>query len=123
MKKAALAFAAFCLIAGCEYRDKEISFEKGKVIKTEYMPDTRKTTVGYGMSSSGHLVTTFTPTGEDEKYLILFKCEHQVVFPVERKDLFFKLAEGDSVNISFYNIRKKDGRVVGFKFINAEKAN
>ena len=109
------------LLAGCIYRDKETSYEKGKVIKTEYMPDTRKTTVGYGVSSSGRMVTTFTPSGEDEKYLVLFRCEHGVVFPVENKDLFTRLSEGDSVNISFYNIRKKDGSIVDFQFVDADK--
>ena len=110
------------IIISCTHRDKELSYEKAVVLKTEYLPDTHQVSTGYGISSSGKMVMTITPTGEDEKYLILFHCfDHNATFHIESQRLFEHLKEGDTVTIGYYNVRNGKDRVVDYVFQDAIK--
>lgn len=116
-----LIILSLILLTSCKHTDKELSYELGRVIMLQYIPDTRSVDVGFGVSSSGHAVTTFTPTGEDEKYIILFQCAHGSIFPIESKRLFSELKSNDSVTICYHNIRTNGGKIVDYDFVDAIK--
>jgi len=110
------------IIISCTHRDKELSYEKAVVLKTEYIPDTRLVNVGTGVSSSGKMVMVVTPSGEDEKYLVLFHCfDHNAIFHIESQRLFGTLKENDTVTIAYYNVRNRKERVVDYVFQDAVK--
>jgi|GEM_PF-3941940 len=114
--------AIFILAAvSCRHKDAQLSKEYGEVIALSYYPDTHQMNVGYGISSSGHGVTTISSSGENEKWLVVFKCEHGMVFPIDRKELFSTLHQGDSVVIEYWNIRDSKDRIVDFDFYTAHK--
>lgn len=111
-------------LASCTERAENISYEKGKIVAMQYSAPINASGSGYGVSSSGEFVTTHTTVHEDEKWTVVFKCEHGVVFTINRQELWNRLAEGDSVDISYYDIyKKKTKKVVDFDFVNATKIN
>ena len=87
------------VFTGCLHRREPMKKEKGYVLEKQYFSDTRQTVTGTGFSTSGNLVVTTHDIGEDEKYIVLFKCEHGVVFSINRLDLYAKLNKGDTVTI------------------------
>lgn len=116
-----IVFVALVIVS-CTHRDKELSYEKAVVVKTVYTPDTRQMNVGYGMSSGGKMVMVVTPSGEDEKYIIIFHCfDHNATFSIESKSLFGILKEGDTAQIAYFNVRNKKEKVVDYVFANATK--
>lgn len=107
------------LFNSCLERREPMKHEQGLVVEKQYIPDTRQTVVGQGFSSNGNVTTTFHQIGEDEKYIVIFKCEHGVVFSINRSDLFGKLNRGDTVTIDYYDLVDSRGNVEDFDFINA----
>jgi hypothetical protein len=116
------AFASLLLavvLSGCLDRREPMKHEQGYVIEKQYFPDTRQTVTGTGFSTSGNMVITTHNIGENEKYIVLFKCEHGVVFSINRNDLYMKLNKGDTVTIDYYEMVNGDGEVKDLDFVDA----
>lgn len=116
------AFASVLLavvLSGCLDRREPMKHEQGFVIEKQYFPDTRQTVTGTGFSSNGSVVFTTHQIGENEKYIVLFKCEHGVVFSINRNDLYMKLNKGDTVQIDYYEMVNGDGEVKDLDFVDA----
>ena len=107
------------VLSGCLNRREPMKHEQGYVIEKQYFPDTRQTVTGIGVSTSGNMIVTAHSIGENEKYLILFKCEHGVVFSINRNDLYVKLNKGDTVKIDYYEMINGDGEVKDLDFVDA----
>ena len=107
------------VLTSCTHRKEPMSHEKGFVVEKQYFPDTRQTVTGTGYSTSGNLVVTTHSVGEDEKYIVIFKCEHGVVFSINRSDLYGKLNKGDSVIIDYYELVNDKGEVKDLDFVDA----
>lgn len=115
-------FILSLVAASCTHRDKQQSSELAVVVKTIYTPDTRETNVGYGVSSSGKMVMVVTPSGDDEKYILIFHCfDHNATFSIESQRLFGLLKEGDTAKIFYYNVRNKKEKIVDYAFLTAIK--
>lgn len=108
-------------ISSCLHKGGELLYERGKVIGKQYSPDTRNVATGFGVSSSGSSVVTFHSIGEDEKYIIVFSCEHKKIFAINSPDLYAKLSDQDSVIIKYYELINKKGIVKDYEFIDANK--
>ena len=117
----ALLFILLFFVNGCVERREPMKHELGYVVEKQYFPDTRQTVTGTGLSTSGNMVITTHNIGEDEKYIVIFKCEHGVVFSVNRPDLYADLNKGDTVNINYYDLVNSDGEIVDFDFVDANK--
>jgi hypothetical protein len=114
------AMLLLCVVLNsCTHRKDTISNEKGIVVEKQYFPDTRQTVTGTGYSTSGNLVVTTHSVGEDEKYIVIFKCEHGVVFSINKSELYGKLNKGDSVIIDYYELVNNKGEVKDFDFVDA----
>lgn len=119
--KTAIALYAMLavVLSGCLNRREPMKHEQGYVIEKQYFPDTRQTVTGTGFSTSGNMVITTHSIGDDEKYIVLFKCEHGVVFSINRNDLYTKLNKGDTVTIDYYEMVNGDGEVKDLDFVDA----
>lgn len=93
--------------------------EDGVVVEKQYFPDTKQTVTGTGFTSKGSMVITTHSIGENEKYIVIFKCSHGVVFSINKPELYGKLNKGDSVIIDYYEIVNKKGEVKDLDFVDA----
>lgn len=107
------------VLSGCLDRRKPMKHERGYVIEKQYFPDTRQTVTGTGISTSGNVVITTHSIGEDEKYIVIFKCEHGFVFSINKTELYGKLNKGDTVTIDYYEMVNGDGEVKDLDFVDA----
>lgn len=116
------AFASVLLsvmLFGCLDRREPMKQEQGYVLEKQYHPDTRQVVIGTGISTMGKVVITTHNIGEDEKYIVLFKCDHGVVFSVNRNDVYEKLNKGDTVTIDYYEMVNSNGEVKDLDFVDA----
>lgn len=109
------------LLASCLHKGETQKTERGRVIAKQYSPDTRQTVTGMGISSNGDTHLTFHYIGEDQKFDIVFKCDHGVVFTISDPEIYSKLEPGDTVNIDYYELVNKKGVVKDYDFIDANK--
>lgn len=115
---------AAILIASCdEYTRSSIKKEDGLVIEKQYFPNTEQTVTGTGFTSKGSLVITSHSIGENEKYIVIFKCHHGVVFSINNPNIYGKLSKGDSVTITYYEILNKSGKIQDLDFVDANIKN
>lgn len=109
-------------ISSCTLKRKEPMLkEYGKVVGKLFTPDTRQSVMGTGISTNGSMVITTHSIGDKEKYTIIFKCQHGVIFNIDKKDLYAKLNDGDSVVIDYYELVNDKGIVKDFDFVDANK--
>lgn len=109
------------LCASCVHIS-ELKHETGYVVEKQYVPDTRQTVTGTGISSNGSVVFTSHAIGEQEKYVVIFKCDHGVLFAKNDMDLYGNLNKGDTVIIDYYEVLS-DGsnEIVDLDFVSAHK--
>jgi hypothetical protein len=55
--------------------------------------------------------------------MLVFKCEHDVVFTIDNQQLYTDLNKGDSVSIRYFEILNNDNEVVDLDFVSAIKLN
>jgi hypothetical protein len=119
MKKITIAICLI-ILSGCHKLGPEKT-EKGYVVEKQYFPDTRQTITGTGISTNGEMVMTSHNIGSKEKYMVIFKCEHGVIFSVNNIQSYGTLEKGDSVKIHFKECRTLDSEIVDYDFIYASK--
>lgn len=105
----------------CLHKKEPMLQENGVVVGKQFSPDTRRTVMGTGMSSNGGIVITTHQVGEDEKYTIVFKCDHGTIFNINDPEVYAKLREGDKVKIDYYELVNKKGVVKDYEFVDANK--
>ena len=110
-------------ILSCTHRKEPMQKENGVVIEKQYFPDTQQTVTGTGFTSKGSAVFTTHNIGEKEKYIVIFKCSHGVVFSISNAELYGKLNKNDSVIIDYYEIVNKKGELKDLEFIDANPIN
>lgn len=104
-------------LLACRHKAKTISHETGVVVEKQFTPEFNGR--GSGIDSKGTYHST--SIHDDEKFIVVFKCDHGVVFSMNRNDLYAKLNKGDSVSIAYYEILNSDEEVVDFDFVDANK--
>lgn len=88
-------------------------------MKKQYFPDTRQTVTGTGFTTKGDVIITSHYIGENEKYIIIFKCSHGVVFSINRADLYGKLEKGNKVTIEYQEVLNGKNEIKDLDFIDA----
>ena len=53
--------------------------------------------------------------------MLVFKCQHNTVFTIDRKELYTNLDKGDTVDIQYYELLNSDNEVKDFDFVMATK--
>jgi hypothetical protein len=111
------------LLTSCTHRREQMSHETGYVVEKQYFSDTRQTVTGIGHSTNGETIFTTHQIGESEKYIVIFKCQHGIVFSINKAELYGKLNKGDSVEIDYYEIVNRKGEVKELDFVDANPLN
>lgn len=110
------------LLAGaCTHRREPMLHEKGEVVAMQYAPPIDGSGTTTTFNSNGGIGMGHTSIHGEEKYMVVFRCEHAIVFSIDKKELFYKLKQGDTVQIDYYEIIDGDGAVKSFDFIDANK--
>lgn len=111
------------LISCDKLKKSEEMTETGYVVAKQYVPDSRGTANGVGFTSKGDMVFTSHSYGDEEKFTIVFKCQHGVIFTIKNNpQVFANLNEKDSCTIFYKEIRGANtGKVYDYDFIDAKR--
>lgn len=123
MKKLNINFGTLSIIllfTSCLHKS-QLKHENGIVVEKQFSPELNEHGSGLGISTGGHMVVTSNDYHKAEQFLIVFKCEHNTVFTIDRKDLYANLEKGDRVDIQYYELLNDDNIVKRFDFVNALK--
>lgn len=90
--------------------------EYGICVEKQYKPEIDASGTNYNFSTGQIGVHTLH---DDEKFIVVFKCEHGVVFSINKNQIYCKINKGDTVNIDYYEMINGDGEVKDFDFIDA----
>lgn len=107
-------------LSACTHKS-EIKTEMGLVVEKQFSPSFDGKGSGLGYSTSGNLVVTDNNVHKAEQFVLVFKCEHNTLFTVDRKELYLTLEKGDTVNIQYQEVLNKDNEVKDLDFITATK--
>lgn len=110
----------FFSILSCNHKG-QLKYEKGIVVEKQYFPDTKNVVMGTGVSSNGGVIITTHCVGDDEKYIVIFKCEHGVIFSINRSELYGSLNKNDSVEIKYYEVLDSENKLVDLDFVSAAR--
>jgi hypothetical protein len=102
-------------------RGKEVKQERGYVIAMQYAAPLDGSGSVTTINTNGGVGFGSTSIHTDEKYMVVFRCEHGVVFSVDSKELYAKLDESDSVIIHYYELLNSDNVVKDLDFVDANK--
>lgn len=114
------AFLFIIISCGSPERGPNLKRERGLVVAMQYeapMDGSGNTTT---YNSKGGVGFGHTTIHTDEKYMVVFRCEHSVVFSINSMELYAKLDERDSVIIEYYELIEYK-KVVDFDFVDANK--
>lgn len=109
------------LLASCTHKREPMLTERGVVVAIQYGApiDASGTTTTY--NSNDGVGFGSASMHAEEKFMVVFRCEHGVVFSINRKELYAKLSERDSVNIKYYEVVNKKGEIKDLDFVDANK--
>ena len=114
------AALACVFLSSCEkLHQSELKQENGTVIAKQYQGEINDVATGVGMSTSGNMVFTTHSIHSSAKYNVVFKCEHGVIFTINRAELYAKVNEGDEVFINYYEMLNEKGEVKDLDFVDA----
>lgn len=118
--KLIIATFLYFLFVSCTHKG-PILLEDGIVTAKAYAPSTRHTETSYHMNYQGELERGTITVGDFEKYMVVFKCSHSVVFSINSKVLYAKLDVEDRVQIAYKEILTNKNKVVDYYFIDANQ--
>lgn len=117
-KKIIGAAVAIVLLSSC-YHKSELKHENGVVVEKQFKPEFNAEGTSYNTNGELGIHTLH----DDEKFITVIKCQHGVVFSINRNDVYANLEKGDTINILFYELLNGNNEVKGFDFVNAVKNN
>ena len=121
MKKLLIILTSLSIISCTQkLKESELKTEKGFVVAKQYQPSIDDVIMGTGISTNGGLSVTIHKIKQKNKYNVVFKCEHGVLFTVNHSNIYGKLKEGDSVNIKYHELLNKEGIIETYRFVDAD---
>jgi hypothetical protein len=122
MKKLLTIILLLVVLTSCHHKSL-IKSERGFIVEKQFSPSFTAVGTGVGMSMSGNMVVTTNTSHKPEQFMLVFKCEHDVVFTIDNQQLYTDLNKGDSVSIRYFEILNNDNEVVDLDFVSAIKLN
>ncbi len=116
-----LFLISLIVLASCLERGKDLKHEKAIIVAKQYQSEVNAIATGVGYSTSGNVVITTHSIHEDQKFNVVFKCDHGVIFTINRDNIYCKVKEGDTVLVNYYELVNSKGEVRGFDFIDCNK--
>jgi len=99
----------------------ELMQEEGVVIAKQFRGEVNETGSSVGFTTGGEMTIGTVNIHESEKFDVVFKCQHGVIFTIDDVEIYGKLKEGDNVIIDYYEIRYEDNTVKDFDFVDANR--
>ena len=112
--------AVVLFFSSCTHKS-EMKHENGIVVEKQFSPSFDGSGTGVGFSTGGNMVVTSNDVHKAEQFMLVFKCQHNTVFTIDRKDLYTNLEKGDTVDIQYYELLNSDNVVKDFDFLTALK--
>lgn len=115
-------FLIILILLSCKALERnvgELKQEKGVVVAKQYKPSIDASGSGLGITTNGNLTITSVSIHEAQKFDVVFKCEHGIIFTINRAEVYAKVEENDNVIINFKEITNGYGELVDFDFIDA----
>jgi hypothetical protein len=112
--------AVVLFFSSCTHKS-ELKHENGIVVEKQFSPEFNGSGMGVGFTSSGKTIITSNNVHKAEQFMLVFKCQHNTVFTIDRKDIYTNLEKGDTVDIQYYEILNSDNELKDFDFVNAVK--
>jgi len=109
-----------CACTACTHKS-AIKHESGVIVEKQYSPSFDGSGTSVGFTSGGHMVVTDNSIHKDEQFTLVFKCQHNTVFSINRADLYARLNKGDTVDIQYMDVINYDNQVVDYDFVTATK--
>jgi len=122
LKSYALYILLATVLFSCKETHKsELMQEEGVVVAKQFRGEVNETGSSVGVTASGDMTFGTVNIHESEKFDVVFKCQHGVVFTIDNVDIYGKLKEGDNVIIDYYEIRYEDNTVKDLDFVDANR--
>jgi len=99
----------------------ELMQEEGVVIAKQFRGEVNETGSSVGFTTGGEMTIGTVNIHESEKFDVVFKCQHGVIFTIDDVEIYGKLKEGDNVIIDYYEIRYEDNTVKDLDFVDANR--
>lgn len=97
----------------------EVKTENGIVVAKQYQGEINDSAPNVGITTGGDISFGQTTIHTDEKFDVVFRCEHKKIFTIDNPDVYSKLQEGDSVIIKYREVYDTDTVLVDLDFIDA----
>lgn len=112
------------ILSSCVQRRERVLYETGVVIEKQYHAEKNQkgssSSIGFSDNDS-HTSFSTHELNEEEKYLVVFKCEHNTCFSINNPSVYSKLEKGDTATIRYYELVDHNDKVVDLEFIDADK--
>lgn len=109
-------------LSSCTHHEGAMKSEKGIVVEKQFQPSVSGTAFGNGFDTDGNVTFSSHTITTEEKFCVVFKCQHGVVFSINRNNLYASLDKGDSVLIFYYNLAPLFSNVTcDYDFVEATK--
>ena len=116
------ALIAILLFSCCvEYHNSELKTENGTVIAKQFRGEIRGSEPTVGFTTGGEMTFGVVDIHVSEKFDVVFKCEHGVIFTINDPEIYSKIKEQDTVLIEYYEILNESNEIVDFDFLDANK--
>ncbi len=113
------------IFASCLHRGPKIEMEQGIVISKNFAEGYAHTYTVMEPITYGHKNNIYMPVLHTDYippvYQVTFKCQHQRLFNIDKRNVYEGLNELDTVTIEYYNLLNGDDEVKDFDFITAYK--
>jgi len=122
LKSYALYILLATVLFSCKETHKsELMQEEGVVVAKQFRGEVNETGSSVGVTTGGDMTFGTVSIHESEKFDVVFKCQHGVVFTIDNVEIYGKLKEGDNVIIDYYEIRYEDNTVKDLDFVDANR--
>lgn len=111
--------ACICLLSCTETHQSGIKHESGTVVAVQYKAATDQTIEGSSYNFDHGRSWHTQNIKEDERFMVVFKCDHGVVFSINNSAVFGKVRQYDKVDIAYKELLTEENQVIDIDFVDA----
>lgn len=97
----------------------EIKHESGTVMAVQYKAPVNQEIEGHSYNFDHGMSYHTQNIKEDERFMVVFKCDHGVVFSINNANVFGKVKQYDKVDIAYKEELTDDNQVIDIDFVDA----
>lgn len=118
MKKITTILALFISFVSCsESHFSPVKHETGTVVAVQYKAAIDQTVEGSSYNFDHGRSWHTQNIKEDERFMVVFKCDHGVVFSINNANVFGKVRQYDKVDIAYKEELTEKNEVIDIDFV------